>query len=219
MASLEKTLLPGETVVARGSLSPLRLYADLALIGVALAMGIIGAVLGFTVVGSIIAGVGLLVLGWGLWRLGVTLVLRRGTEMVVTSRRVLLRVGLFSKESEEMLLNKIESVEVEQALWERIANVGTVFVHGSGEGQLVYVGIAAPHEFRKACLQAVEAERAAPHSPPHSAPSTYYEVQIVDDQGESARWIEVRASSPEQARSLAAAAGVQTGEARLKRIG
>jgi uncharacterized membrane protein YdbT with pleckstrin-like domain len=226
MASLEKTLLPGEEVVKRGALSPLRLYGDLAVVGVALALGISGAVLGFTGVGLGVAGVGALVLVAGLWRLGKTMILRRGTEMVVTNKRVLIRIGVFSKDSDEMFLNKIESVEVEQKLWERMANVGTVLVHGSGEGVLRFAGIAEPHEFRKACLGAVEVERAAMQGGNSAGragasgePGTVFEVQVVDVPGAAARWIEVRAATAEQARTLAAAAGVQAGEARLKRIG
>lgn len=225
MASLEKTLLPGEEVLKRGALSPLRLYGDLAVVGVAVALGIAGLVLGVTGVGLAIAGVGALVLLVGLWRLVKTMILRRGTEMVVTNRRVLLRTGVFAKDSDEMFLNKIESVEVDQKLWERLANVGTVLVHGSGEGVLMFAGIAEPHEFRKACLAAVEVERAgmqpsnAVGGAVNGTPGTVFEVQVVDGAGTEARWIEVRAGSAEQARSFAAAAGVKAGEARLKRIG
>ncbi|MFT3684406.1 MAG: PH domain-containing protein [Phycisphaerales bacterium] len=226
MASLEKTLLAGEEVLKRGALSPLRLYGDLAVVGVGVALLIAGFVLIGSAVGAgvgiPVAGVGGVVLLVGLWRLVKTMIVRKGTEMVVTNKRVLLRTGVFSKDSDEMFLNKVESVEVDQQLWERLANVGTVMVHGSGDGRLGFVGIAAPHEFRKACLAAVEAERAGGSSragAPAAAPGTVYEVQIVDAPGGTPRWIEVRAASVEQAKALAAGAGVKAGEARLKRIG
>lgn len=219
MATLEKTLLSGEEVVVRGSLSPLALYGDYALIALALGLVVTGAILGWTGVGIAVAGVGGVVLLLGLGRLGRTTIRRRSTEMVVTNRRVLIRTGVLSKETDEMFLNKVESVEVEQSLWERIVNVGTVLVHGSGEGRLEFAGIAAPHDFRKACLQAVEQNASSKGGSAPVAVSPVFEVQVVDTPGAAARWIEVRAGTAEQAKQLAAATGVQAGEARLKRIG
>lgn len=225
MATLEKTLLPGEQVLKRGELSPLRLYGDVLVVGVGLALVVAGLMMTASGLGFPIAGLGVVVLLVGGWRLLKTMIVRRGTEMVVTNRRVLLRTGVFSKDSDEMFLNKIESVEVEQKLWERMANVGTVLVHGSGEGRLAFSGIAAPHDFRKACLSAVEAAGArgptggAGAGVAAGAPGTVFEVEISDAPGGPARWIEVRAASVEQARALASAAGVTAGAARLKRIG
>lgn len=227
MASLEKTLLPGEEVVYRARLSSLPLIVDAVIVAVGLAMVIAGLLLvGTAIVGFGLMGVGGIVLMVGLGRLVRTMVMRSTTDMVVTSRRVLSRVGVLTKESEEMFLGKIESVEVQQSLWARMLNYGSVEINGSGEGELVFINVQSPHDFRKACLAAVEqtlrgggtaAGTAA--AAPSGLPGVVFEVRVQDKPGAEARWIEVRAESAERAQALAKAAGVLVGEARLKRIG
>src|SRR6187402_3598661 len=105
MASLAKSLLPGEEVVFRAKLSALPLLVDGAIVAVGLAMVITGLVLvGTVVLGFGLMGVGGIVLMVGIGRLVRTMVQRGTTDMVVTSRRVLSRVGVLTKESEEMFL-------------------------------------------------------------------------------------------------------------------
>ena len=57
----------------------------------------------------------------------------RGTEIVVTDKRVLYKRGIVSRRTLEMNISKIESVDVEQGLGGRLLNYGTVLIHGTGE--------------------------------------------------------------------------------------
>jgi len=228
MASLQKSLLPGEEVVFRARLSALPLVLDGLIVAAGVAMGIGGVLTiptSFVVGGYVLAVAGGVVLLVGAGRMLRTLVLRNTTDMVVTNRRVLLRTGVLNKATDEMFLNKIESVEVDQNIWGRLLNYGTVEVNGSGEGELFFRSIGSPKEFRLACMAAVE-QASAPRTTstgsgvaPAAAGGPVFEVQVLDAPGAIARWVEVRAGNAEQAKALAAATGVQTGDARLKRIG
>ncbi|HYD00140.1 MAG TPA: PH domain-containing protein [Phycisphaerales bacterium] len=224
MGSLEKNLLPGEEVLYRARLSSLPLVIDIAVLLLGLGLVIGGLVmLAVPVAGFAMIGIGGIALLVGCGRLVRTMVQRSTTDMVITTRRVLSRVGVLRKESEEMFLGKIESVEVQQNLWARVMNYGTIEVNGSGEGELLFPNVQSPHEFRKACMGAVE-QAQTPRAGVHAAPTiaangVVFEVQVQDAPGTPARWIEVRAENAERAKALAAAAGVRTGEARLKRIG
>ena len=224
MGSLEKNLLAGEEVVYRARLSSLPLVIDIAVLLLGLGMVIGGLVmLAIPAAGFALIGIGGIVLLVGCGRLVRTMVHRSTTDMVITNRRVLSRVGVLRKESEEMFLGKIESVEVQQNLWARLMNYGTIEVNGSGEGELLFPNVQSPHDFRKACMGAVEQSQtprtSAPAAPVATANGVVFEVQVQDAPGTAARWIEVRAENAERARALAAAAGVRAGEARLKRIG
>ena len=54
------------------------------------------------------------------------------TNMVVTDRRVIAKFGLISRRAIEMRISKIESIQVDQSLWGRMLNFGTLMVHGTG---------------------------------------------------------------------------------------
>ena len=75
-------------------------------------------------------GVGLLVCGLVAILLGM--VRRNATEMAVTNRRVVIKTGLASRKTIEMLLNKVESIEVSETAFGRMLGYGTIVVIGTG---------------------------------------------------------------------------------------
>ena len=77
---------------------------------------------------------------------------RRGTEIVVTDRRVILKRGLMSRYTAEMAVSKIETVDVIQSVWGRIFGYGTVVIRGTGAGIEPLRGVAAPITLRNAIL-------------------------------------------------------------------
>ncbi len=72
------------------------------------------------------------------------------SEFAVTNKRVIIKLGLFTRRTLEMNLVKVESVGVEQSFLERALGCGTIVVIGSGGTKEWYSRIAAPLEFRKA---------------------------------------------------------------------
>jgi uncharacterized membrane protein YdbT with pleckstrin-like domain len=71
------------------------------------------------------------------------------TECVLTDRRVLAKTGLISRESIELLLSKVEGLQVKQGILGRIFNFGSVIITGTGGSTSPFPGIARPLDFRK----------------------------------------------------------------------
>jgi uncharacterized membrane protein YdbT with pleckstrin-like domain len=73
---------------------------------------------------------------------------RATTELAVTDRRVIHKTGFFSRETQEMNREKVESVDVEQSLAGRLFGYGTVLVRGTGSSWEPFANIANPLDFR-----------------------------------------------------------------------
>lgn len=103
--------------------------------------------------GALHWGVKLAILGifvMGLWSFAHLMVVRVSTEIAVTTRRLVYKIGLVSRDAEEMNIDRVESVNVEQSILGRIFGYGRVVVRGMGVGELVLPTIANPVTFRKA---------------------------------------------------------------------
>ncbi len=87
------------------------------------------------------------------------LVARATSEFAVTNRRVIIKVGLVSRRTVELNLEKVESIGVEQTVLGRILGYGTLVVVGTGGTREPFLGIADPMAFRRAVNQATEALR------------------------------------------------------------
>jgi uncharacterized membrane protein YdbT with pleckstrin-like domain len=72
------------------------------------------------------------------------------TETDVTNMRVVHKTGFIKRQSFEMALDKVESVDVDQSILGRILNYGNVTVNGVGVGKETIPSIASPLAFRSA---------------------------------------------------------------------
>ena len=70
------------------------------------------------------------------------------TETDVTNLRVVHKTGFIKRQTFEMSLDKVESVDVNQSILGRILNYGSVTVRGVGEGAETIDTIASPLDFR-----------------------------------------------------------------------
>lgn len=155
MGYVDTNLLPGETIVYRGRIhwivmapaiiagSALDLLACVFLVGAFVWQGPKGA---FSIPLAILAAV-FAVAGSG-W---VTLwaVQRKATEIAVTSRRVLIKKGLLTRHTTEILLSKVESVSIEESPVGQTLGFGRVTIHGTGGTPEIFDRIADPNEFRR----------------------------------------------------------------------
>lgn len=71
------------------------------------------------------------------------------SEFGVTNSRVLIKVGFISRNSLELLISKVEGINVNQSIWGRIFNYGTIIVSGTGGTKEAFSIISQPLEFRK----------------------------------------------------------------------
>ena len=69
-------------------------------------------------------------------------------ETDVTNLRVIHKTGFITRQTFEMSLDKVESVDVNQSILGRILNYGNVTIRGVGEGEETIETIASPLAFR-----------------------------------------------------------------------
>jgi uncharacterized membrane protein YdbT with pleckstrin-like domain len=89
---------------------------------------------------------------------GIGLVRRNATEMAVTNKRVIVKTGLADRRTIELLLQRIESIAVEEPALGRILGYGTVIVRGTGGTPEVFPQIARPLEFREQVQRQIAGE-------------------------------------------------------------
>jgi uncharacterized membrane protein YdbT with pleckstrin-like domain len=83
------------------------------------------------------------------------------TEFALTDRRILVKVGWLSHRSSEVLLTKIESINVVQGLDGRLFGYGSIVVTGTGGSREVIQNIDKPFDFYRPLqeqLAAIKAE-------------------------------------------------------------
>ena len=70
------------------------------------------------------------------------------TEIAVTNRRIIYKTGFIRRETNEMHMDKVESVRVDQSVLGRLLDYGDVNVIGTGTGFEPLRRIAAPLDLR-----------------------------------------------------------------------
>ncbi len=77
------------------------------------------------------------------------------SEYGITSKRVVVKVGFIRRTSIEVLLNKVEGIQVEQGILGRILGFGSITVSGTGGAKNPFHKIADPLEFRKVAQEQI----------------------------------------------------------------
>lgn len=92
----------------------------------------------------------------GLALFGYVYIIFVSTELIVTNRRVIVKVGVVSRNTSELYLNRVEGVEVDQSVSGRMLNYGTVFIRGVGTEITPVSRVSAPLEFRRQFFEAAD---------------------------------------------------------------
>jgi uncharacterized membrane protein YdbT with pleckstrin-like domain len=162
MSYVEKNLIAGETVVYTTRLHWIVLIWPIVLgllFGVPGLTLLVRAFAGLTVRGgasSLMVPVGFLLLIVAGVCIGLGILKRNATEMAVTDKRLVVKVGVASRRTLELLLSKVESIGVEESVTGRILGYGTVVVRGTGGTPEPFDRVAHPIEFRKQVQQQIE---------------------------------------------------------------
>jgi uncharacterized membrane protein YdbT with pleckstrin-like domain len=73
---------------------------------------------------------------------------RNSTEMAVTDKRVIIKQGIASRKTLELVLAKVESIVVNESFMGRMLGYGTLVLRGTGGTYETFFEIAKPSEFR-----------------------------------------------------------------------
>jgi uncharacterized membrane protein YdbT with pleckstrin-like domain len=118
-------------------------------------------VLLWVMIGAVFKGSSVLpMFNFGLFFLSLIVVIQLlaiflSTEFGLTNRRIIAKTGLIRRHSLELMLSKVESINVNQGLLGRIFNYGTITVVGSGGTRQSFPAIERPMELRKMVNQIV----------------------------------------------------------------
>lgn len=162
MSYIEASLVPGETVVYQTRLHWIVMLRHI-LLGLLL-LAAAGALLtylvkrpGLSITGEHLAegGAAALVL-CGIVAIVAGMVRRNATEMAVTTRRVVVKQGLVNRKTIEMLLNKIETIEVSEPMAGRMLGYGSITIVGTGGTSEPFHKISHPLQFRGEVQQQLE---------------------------------------------------------------
>ncbi|HEX4037650.1 MAG TPA: PH domain-containing protein [Acidobacteriaceae bacterium] len=171
MSYIDKTLVPGEKVVYTTRLHWIVMLGHIILALIAILAGAFlfyyasyhRATLQKDSMHVLIGG-GIVLLVAGLVIFFAGSVRRNATEMAVTTRRVVIKKGLTSRTTIEMLLNKVETIEVSEPTLGRMMGYGSITMVGTGGTSEPFHKMSHPLEFRSAVQQ--EIEKLMPQEPP-----------------------------------------------------
>jgi len=127
---IDESLVEGETLVHRARIS---WWSQFPLI----VLGLVTLV--------IVVGLVFLVMAW---------IRVRSTELAITNRRVIAKSGFVKRHTVEINLDKVEALKVEQGVWGRMLNFGTIFISGAGTSVAPIRDIADPLVFRRKFMEA-----------------------------------------------------------------
>jgi uncharacterized membrane protein YdbT with pleckstrin-like domain len=166
MSYVDENLLPAERVVYRAHLHPI-VYATpiaVAVVGVALLLFAVLNEEAFPLI-----WVAVLFLAIAACAFITTYIRATTSEFAVTNRRVVIKVGAIRRHTLELLLQKVEGIGVDQTVFGRMLNIGSIVVIGTGGTREQFSNIADPlrfrHQVQAQTADAFEPEREAAFAP------------------------------------------------------
>ena len=81
----------------------------------------------------------------------------RSIEQGVTSRRVVRKTGIIGRETEELRVASIETIDLRQSPWGRLLGYGDVVLTGRGESAMIFPRLAQPLAAKRAIETAHDA--------------------------------------------------------------
>ena len=150
---VDANLMTGEQVVHRARLhwgifvgpAILLLIGLIILISLAAGAGGIGVAIGLII---------LIIFGIPTIRAVITYLT---TEFAVTSRRVIVKGGFIRRTTLELNHNRVEGLSVNQGIFARLFNAGTITVLGTGGTRQPVPFISGPMDFRRNALETIDA--------------------------------------------------------------
>jgi hypothetical protein len=138
MGYIDSNLLPGETIVQRSRLHWVIFMKAAVVVAVGFALLLIEP-----------RTIGLIVIAIGAAMAVPPWIARISSEFGVTSRRVIVKIGVVQRRTVELLIRQVEAISVDQSIAGRLLNFGTVTLTGTGGVRETFRNISNPLEFRR----------------------------------------------------------------------
>ena len=153
MGYVEKKVLYGESIVYKASIHWFIFVPGIVIFSLGVYLSIIGAE-GDT--GGVFGSIAIIIALVSLLR---AMIFKFTTELAVTSKRVIAKVGLISLNTVELNHSKVESLNVDQSILGRVFGYGTLIINGTGGGKTPIPNIGSPLEFRREAMQAIDSSQ------------------------------------------------------------
>jgi uncharacterized membrane protein YdbT with pleckstrin-like domain len=137
---IDETLLPDEHVVYRTALH----WIIFARAGLVLIAGVAVLIAFYTVP---LAGAAVLLVG--VLMLVPPLIAYQTTELGVTNKRMIVKVGFVRRRTLELLLRQVEALSVDQTLGGRMLGYGSITLTGTGGVREIFHRVREPLELRR----------------------------------------------------------------------
>jgi uncharacterized membrane protein YdbT with pleckstrin-like domain len=158
MSYVAKVLQPGEHVIHVGRLHWIMYLPAIIVLVIGLAALAIPSTSDNRVVIYSISGVLVLIAALSAFRAWFR---QFTTEIAVTDRRIIYKTGFIARRTAEMNMHRVETVAVEQGIFGRVLNYGTVHIRGTGAGIENLTMVADPLRLRST-ITAPTIDRAEP---------------------------------------------------------
>ena len=143
MSYVDSQLLPGENVMYRS-----KLHWQVFLVPGFFAGILLLASIGLF--GSGAKGTGLILLILAGLLILVPFIKRANSEFAVTNKRIIVKLGVFTTRTVELLHSKVEAISVNQGLLGKMLGYGDIVVTGTGGTREEFKAVASPLELRRA---------------------------------------------------------------------
>lgn len=142
MSYIEKYLMNNEKIMYRAKLHGFIFFIPC----------LLAVVFFFIGISTPIISLGWIMFIFGLLFVIVPFLIYKTSEFAVTNKRVIVKTGLFVRNSVEILLQKVEGVQIHQGILGRMLDFGIVKITGTGGTGEQFKNIAMPFKFRS-CIQ------------------------------------------------------------------
>lgn len=78
------------------------------------------------------------------------------TEMVCTNKRVVYKTGIISIKTEEIKVERIESIQIKQTFWGRLLGYGNILFSGTGSAKVEFYDVDNPLQIKARIEEAVD---------------------------------------------------------------
>ncbi|MER2519207.1 MAG: PH domain-containing protein [Bdellovibrionales bacterium] len=167
MSYIDKIMLPGEQVICAACLHWIVYFNGLFIT-------VIGGILGHwsyplmtfcfgpevgKMLGRPVAGGAMLLVLVGAALLVGAYIRQSSTEIAITTRRLIVKVGFISRSTYEILTPRITGANFDQTIMGRVLGFGTIWVHGAGGEVSPIASVGKPQRFYKALIDTIGKSR------------------------------------------------------------
>nr|CBA28277.1 hypothetical protein Csp_A06460 [Curvibacter putative symbiont of Hydra magnipapillata] len=142
MNYVQSSLMPGEKIISIAKIHWIDFFS--------LTISVFGMLLSLLISVSLwpvfITGIFLLIQNW---------LNTSSTELAITNKRIIAKIGCLHRKTAEVTLNRVECIHIFQSRLGRVFNFGTVLIEGRESENIVISKVCTPFQFKNFVSEAI----------------------------------------------------------------